>query len=388
VTNDDETNILIAFLAKRMGCSHTIARVRNPEYACQSDYLKNEMNIDLIVNPEQAMALSIQHYLIEGSSLHMEEFADGRIVLAEIHANALNNPMGMKLKDLDTRGKVVVATIVREGNVIIPDGETTITKTDLLYLAGEKLEILGFAARYGLKNKRKKISHVVVVGGGRIGYYLTESLTATGIRVTLIEIDRERCKYMAQHFEKTLVINADGTDLSLLKAENVFSADALVAVTGHDEENLILSLLAKQFGTASVITKVSRSNYIPIIEKLGVDAAINPVTLTAGHILRFILKGKVEAFSLLFGGMAEALEITIQPDANITKGSLQQLNLPKGIIIAAVFRENEVLIPNGSSHIQPGDRIVVFLRTSDMDHLEHFFYPRKHGMHSKLWNYS
>lgn len=386
VTGDDETNLLIAFLAKRLGCHRSLARVRNPEYASQSAYISGEMTIDLIVNPEEATAQAIQHYLLKEKNLHMNEFAGGKIVLAEIHATALEIPENRSLQSLNASGRVVVAAIVREGQMLIPDGESFIEKTDLLYLAGRKGDVEQFAAEYGLKQQNQRVRQVVVVGGGRIGYYLIKSLTESGIRVTCIEIDRERCKYLAQKCEKALILNADGTDLNLLKSEGVFSADALVAVTGHDEENLILSLMAKQFGTKSVATKVSRSSYIPILEKLGVDAVFNPVVLTAGQILRFILEGKVNSISLLFGGMAEAVEISVQPGAYITQKCLQQLKLPKGMIIAAILKEKEVVIPEGSSQVQPGDRVVVFLYTHLMDQLEAVFYPPRKGKDSGLWH--
>ncbi|MDW7678439.1 MAG: NAD-binding protein [Bacillota bacterium] len=226
-----------------------------------------------------------------------------------------------------------------------------------------------------------------MVGAGKLGTQLAKALCVRDNDVSVMDQNQQALNKMTTCLDvAALPLNA--VEMSSLKQAGVDKLDLAIAVTNDDETNiLILSLLAKQFGTASVVTKVSRSNYIPIIEKLGVDAAINPITLTAGNILRFILKGKVEALTLLFGGMAEALEITIQQDAYITQGSLQELNLPKGTIIAAVLKENEVVIPIGSSHIQPGDRIVVFLRTSDMDQLEHCFYPHKRGMRSELWNY-
>ena len=386
VTGDDETNLLIAFLSKRLGCQRVLARVRNPEYASQSAYISNEMTIDLIVNPEEATARAIQHYLLKEKNLHMNEFAGGKIVLAEVHANALTIPEKQTLHHFNDFGNVLVAAIARNGQVVIPDGDTFVEKTDLLYLAGKKVDVQHFVAEHGMKQRDHRMRWVVVVGGGRIGYYLTKSLTKLGIRVTCIEINPERCKYLAQKCEKALILNADGTDLNLLKSEGVFNADALVAVTGHDEENLILSLLAKQFGSEKAVTKVSRSSYIPILEKLGVDAAFNPVILTAGHVLRFILEGKVESLSLLLGGMAEAVEISIQPGASITQKSLQQLKLPKGMIIAAILKEDEVVIPVGTSQIQPGDRVVVFLHTHLMDQLETIFYPPRQGKENGLWH--
>lgn len=385
VTEKDETNMLIAFLAKRLGSQQSLARVRNPENAHQSAYIRAEMAIDYIINPEKATAQAIQHYLLIENNLHMEEFAQGKIVLANVHSNALKIKENQKFKDLNVSGRVVVAAIARKDQVMIPNGETIIEKTDLLYLSGTKTDVQDFVVENGMKQQDQRMKQVVVVGGGRIGYYLSKSLSEMGIRVTCIEIDRTRCKHLAQQLDNVLIINADGTDLNLLKSEGVFSSDALVAVTGHDEENLILSLLAKQFGTKTVVTKVSRSSYIPILENLGIDAAFNPSVLTTGNVLRTILKGKVEALSLLFGGMAEAAEIQVKKGAYITHGTLQQLKLPKGMIIAAILRDEEVLIPTGSSQVQPGDSVVVFLQTHLMDQLETIFYPADYVKNNGLW---
>lgn len=386
VTEDDETNLIIAFLAKKLGCRQTLARVRNPEYASQSPYFSEEMDIDLIVNPEKSIAQAIQHYLLKEKNFHMVEFAQGDIVLAEVHANAFVMPQKQKLKELSADGKVVPVAIAREGRVLIPDSEMFIEKTDLLYLAGKKESIQKLTLQYGINHHDHPVKQVVVIGGGRIGYYLTKSLADKGIRVTCIEIDRSRCKYLAQNCDKALIINADGTDLNLLKSEGVFSADALVPLTGHDEENLILSLLARQFGSKSVVTTVSRTSYIPILEKLGIDAAFDSTLLTASHVLHFILKEKLSSISLLLGGMAEVVEISVQPGAYITHKSLHQLKLPKGMVVGAILKAGEVIIPSGTTQVQPGDQVVVFLLSHLMDHLETIFYPAPQtGIKNGLW---
>jgi Trk K+ transport system NAD-binding subunit len=200
VTNDDETNMLISYFIKRLGCKHTIARVRNPEFASQSDYVSKEMEIDMIVNPDKATAEEMVCYLTD---------------------------------------------------------------------------------------RVKRLRHIVIVGGGRIGFFIMESFTALGVRVMVIEIDHQRCKQLARQYDKALIINGDGTDLNLLKGEEVYNQDAFISVTGHDEENLILSLLAKHIKSKIVLCSVSRNSYIPIIQKLGIDLALNPVTITADRIMRF-----------------------------------------------------------------------------------------------------
>ena len=388
VTDDDETNMLIAYLAKRMGCKAAIARVRNPEYSRQADFIKQEMQIDHIVNPDQATAMEIRNYLLREASMHIEDFAQGRIVMADMHANANCNVAGTKLKDLEVLDNVLIAAIAREGEIIIPHGETVIEETDVVYIIGESDDVTRFSTQCGIPVEEKVVENVVILGGGRIGYYLSEMLTEIGVNIKIIENDRERCKYLAQCFGDALIINGDGTDLSLLKEEAVFEADALVSLTGLDEENLLLSLLAKQFGMKRVVSKVSRPNYIPIIEKLGVDVAVNPVTITASEILRYVSGGKVASISLLLGGMAEAMEIIIQEESAVTKDKLQYLDLPKGIIIGAVLRNDQVIIPDGKTQILPGDRVVVFVLSSELSKIDKYFHPPRRGFFSELWNRS
>jgi trk system potassium uptake protein len=373
VTNDDETNLLIAFLSKRLGCTHTIARVRNLEFSTQSDYIEKAMDIDLIVNPEQATAYEIQQYLTEERSVHLDVFAGGKIVLADLHVHASSNLSGKTIDELIASGNFLISALGRNGEIMFPDNETMIRKTDVLYLVGEKEAVQQFSNQYGLLAKKNEIKNVVVVGGGMAGYYLSKSLSTLGIKVTLIEIDRERCKYLVNRLDKVLIQNADGTHLSFLKEENIFHADALAAVMTHDEENLILSLLAKQFGVHHVVTKVSQNHYIPIIEQLGINLAVSPGSITASKILSFINNEKTTSVSYLMDGAAEVHEILVYPGMNIMNGNLKSLKLPKGFIISAVLRGNDVLIPDESTCLRPGDLVIVFVHQNNKRYLKQYF---------------
>ncbi len=386
VTDDDETNMLIAFLSKRMGCKKSIARVRNPEYSRQSDFIKKEMEIDYIVNPELATSVEIIRYLMKGLPVHTEDFAHGKIVLADVKVQNLCEMAGQYVKNLNYEEKVLIAAVYRNGNVIIPHGETRIEETDVLYVIGEKDDVNSFTQRCGIPQDKKITKKVVILGGGRIGYYLADKLLKTGVQVKIIEESRDRCKYLAETLNNALIIHGDGTDINLLEEESIFEADALVSLTGLDEENLLLSLLAKQYHMKKVIAKVSRPNYIPIIEKLGVDVAVNPVTITASEILRFVQGGKVLSFSLLFGGKAEVTELIVQEKAYVTEKKLKDLELPRGLIIGSVLRNNKVIIPDGETVITAGDRVVIFATKDDSADFEKYFYPPKRGLLNELWN--
>ncbi len=385
VTGSDETNILVASMAKKMGCRKVIARVRNPEYADQVDFIKASMKLDHIVNPELATAKEIVKYLLKSQALYMEDFIKNKVGMVDFRVQDLKGLAGKKIKNLGLDEPILVVAISRNGEIIIPHGETDILAKDTIYLMGEKESINAFSKRYMGPREVRATRKVLLIGGGRITYYLANKLIENGVDVKIIEQDKERCEYLAENIKGGLIIYGDGTDVDLLNAENMGDMDALVSLTGLDEENLLIALLAKQCGVNKTIAKVSRTNYIPIIEQLGIDMAINSILITAGEILRFVRGGRVVSLSLLLGGQAEVLEIIAQEKSKIVGTRLADLGLPKGIIIAAVLHENKIVIPKGNSVIHPGDRVVVFCLQAEVVNLKKYFYTAKGGLINELW---
>ncbi|SHJ87686.1 trk system potassium uptake protein TrkA [Geosporobacter subterraneus DSM 17957] len=388
VTSSDETNMIICSMAKKLGCRRAIARIRNPEYAQQLDFFKNEMKIDHVVNPELAVSNEIIRYLLKRYALYTEEFAKGKVCMFDFSMNNLPDFIGKKLSELkDIQGMLIVA-IERDGEIIIPYGATTLEHNDTIYVIGKKDCISQLAKMCKGSIERKFVRRVMVLGGGKIGYYLAEKLMALGVHVKLIEQDKERCKYLSEHLPNTLVIHGDGTDINLLDEEDMASMDAFVGVTGFDEENLLMSLMAKQAGVEKVIAKVSRTNYVHVIEKLGIDVALNPVNITASEILKFIRGGRVVSVSLLLRGQAEVTEVIAKERMQIVGKPICELELPKGIIIGAIVRQGRVLIPDGRSVIQANDRLVIFCLQSEITALEMFLNPHRGGLLGELWNRS
>src|SRR5690554_3602445 len=284
VTDSDETNIVICLMAKKMGCARVIARVRNPEYANQIEFLKEEFGLDFIINPELEMAQALVRYLVDGSGLYMEQFAHGRVGLIEYSAANRPELAGKTLQELDVFRSILVVAISRDGEIIVPGGGTVIDEGDVLYLIGKQEDLRAFHSDYNtLKSQRlsEVPRDVMILGGGNAGFYLAQHLQRLGSAVKIVEQDADRCSYLAENLKDVLVIHGDGTDHDLLEEENLVDMDALVALTGLDEENLLLALLAKQHGIGKVVAKVSRSNFIPIIEQLGIDLALNPVLISA-----------------------------------------------------------------------------------------------------------
>jgi trk system potassium uptake protein TrkA len=213
----------------------------------------------------------------------------------------------------------------------------------------------------------------MILGGSRIGIQTALILAKLGINTKLIERDKERCEKIAEKLPHTLVINGDGTNIDLLKSEGIETIDGFVAVTGFDEDNLLVALLAKHLGTKKVIAKVDRTNYIPILEKIGVDAVVNPRMTTVSAILRFIRKGKIISLTLLKEGEAEVIELIVSPYSKIINKPLKKANLPQNSIIGAIVRKDEVIIPHGNDIIQPEDKIIIFALSSDIKKIEKIF---------------
>lgn len=386
VTDSDETNMIICSLAKKIGCPQTVARIRNPEYAQQLDFIKAEMGINHVVNPELATANEIIRYLLKSYTFYSGDYAKGKVSMIDFNIANLSDFVGKKIMDLEDMDGLLIVAISRNGEIIIPHGATTLQENDVIYVIGKKNSTNRLAEKYKASMNKKYIKKVMVLGGGKIGYYLTKKLTALGINVKLIERNKERCKYLSEQLDSGLIIHGDGTEINLLEEENLASMDAFIGVTGYDEENLLMTLMAKQAGVKKVIAKVSRPNYVHIIEKLGIDVALNPVNITASDILKFIRGGRVVSVSLLLGGQAEVTEVIASENLSIIGKPIAKLGLPKGIIIGAIVHQGKVIIPTGESVIQPNDRLVIFCLLSEIPALEAFFKPSKGGLFGELWN--
>lgn len=386
VTNSDETNVLICLMAKKLGCKRVAARVRNPEYANQIEFFKEQLELDFITNPELDTALDVARYILRGYTAHMESFAGGKVGLFDVPMQSLPQLVGKRLEEPDVFHQILVAALYRDGRVIIPSGQTELQRQDILYLIGRRETVTSFTKGLALLGERHITRKVMILGGGKAAFYLANRLLASGLVVKIIEQNEDRCNYLAESLKGALVICGDGTDLELLQDENLGEMDALVSFTGNDEENLMLALLGKQQGVPKVVAKVSRSNFVPIIEQLGIDRAVNPVLISAGEIARFIQGGQIASLSLLFGGQAEVVEIIVPDDAPIIGINLSEAKIPRGLIIGAIVRAGQVLIPGGRSQIEAHDRVIAFCLHTEIAALNRLFDPKRKGMWHEFWS--
>lgn len=371
VTDNDETNIVIASFAKKLGCRRVIARVRDPEHMNQLGFIKETMGIDSIVNPDLAITVEIYKYLAEKYTLSNGIFTSGKIALIEFPAKrypALQNLAIPQVKEV--LPNMLIAAISRNGKVIIPHGDDVIKPGDSLYVIGEKDQIIKLNDMVHEHGKYTNLQKVMIIGGGKTGFYLAEMLSEFGAAVKLVEKNLERCRYLSTHLNNVMVLHSDGTDLSLLEEENMNEMDAFVTATGYDEENLLLALTARQHGIDDVISKVSHESYKDLIERMGVDMVLNPLDITASNILRFIQGSKKIISSVLLQGQAEIMEIVAHSHMTMIGVPLSQLNLPDGVLIAAIHRGQQVIIPNGDTVIEWNDRVIILSLLSEIGDTE------------------
>lgn len=370
-TDKDEKNIVIASFAKQLGCTKVIARVRDPEHMDQMDFVRENMNIDFIINPDLAITTEIYKYLVEKYTLANGAFSSGKASLLEFKASKMPELVDINIKNVSSKlpGMLVVA-ISRKGKVIIPHGDTTILENDLIYVIGAKKDILNLNKTVREKGKYTNLQKVMIIGGGKTGLFLSKKLAEFNVSVKVIERDKERCYYLAERLENVIVLNGDGTDINLLKEENIDDMDAVVTATGFDEDNLLLALTAKNRGVEDVIAKISRGIYTDMVAQLGVDMALNPLDISVSYLLRLIKGKKKVVSSQLIQGQAEIMEVIVDSDMRIVKKSLKDLSLPEGSLIAAIHRGTELIIPNGDTVINYDDKVLFICLLSDLIELE------------------
>lgn len=366
----DELNMLSCLIAKRLGAKHTIARVRNPIYYQQIDILKEDLRLSMVINPEFAVANEIARNLILPAASKVETFAKGRIELVEFPVREGNPIIGNKLADIYSKFqiKILIGAIQRGKEVVIPDGEFVIEEGDKLHIVATHKEIAQFFAKIG--NGKRRVRNVLICGGGRVGFYLAKKLSGMGMSVKIIEHNHERCEDLCEELPNTTVIHGDATDHDLLLEEGVREADALVALTGVDEENIIMGLFAKKQGVQKIIAKVNEDSRAQMVEGLGIDSIVSAKTATADAIFSYVRARQnslsstnVESMYRLVDDRVEALEFVVREETKYTNISLKDLKIKPNNLIAYIGRKRQMIIPRGSDSIQVGDTVVVITKS-------------------------
>lgn len=376
-TSTDECNMLSCLIAKRIGARHTIARVRNPIYYKQIDLLKEDLHLSMSVNPELTVAGEVARLLLFPDANKIENFVKGRVELIEFPIMEESKLVGMSLAEMYNHFhvKVLVCAVERGEEVFIPDGEYIMRVGDKLHLAASHQEMGLFFKLLGYR--KMKIKRVLICGGGRVSYYLALQLCNLGMQVKIIEKDEAKCENLCERLPKATIICGDATDHDLLIEEGIQQTDAFVALTGMDEENIIMSLFAKSQNVTKIITKVNEDRRARMIEDFGLDSIVSAKTATADVIMSYVRARKnsqgsanVETMYRLVDGRVEALEFVVRKETRYTNKPLKELRLKKNNLIACIARKRKIIIPNGEDCIQVGDNVIVITMEKQVQDFE------------------
>ena len=376
-TASDETNMLCCLVAKRLGTQYAIARIRDPEYNESLNLLRHELDIDMAINPERATAQEISRLLRFPFANNIESFARGRVEMVEFRAQEHDAVVGRPLREIAAKvhgiPQVLYAAVERDGSVIIPGGDFVIEPGDRVHVAADVVTITEYFRFLGKNSLRVK--DVMILGGGRIGYYLAKMIAPMGVHVSLIEINEKKANRLSEALPDVNVIYGDGTDQELLEQEGLTQMDAFIALCDRDEENLMTGLFAARQGVPKVIVKNNRVAYADLINSLGLDSVVSPRSITCANILRYV-RGrvnsegtKVERLYRLMDGKAEALEFIARAGDPYIGIPLKDLRTRPGVLVAVIVRKGQVIVPFGNDHIEAGNSVVILSRDSGIKDL-------------------
>ena len=364
-TGSDELNILCCLFAKHMGTENTIARVRNQDYAGQSQFLRNDLGISMTVNPEYETANEISRIIRFPSSANLDSFAGGIVEIARVRIHSDNPLCDMPIHEIrkKTKAKVIICAVQRNDSVFIPSGDFVLHCDDVISITGTRAELSSFMKQTGVY--KQKIKNVMIVGGGRIAYYLAKLLSDTGRNIKLIELKDERCRHMSDMLDDVTVIHGDGTDQDILEEQCIDGQDALIALTGIDEENIIVSMYAESKGVNKVITKVNRHSY-SILNDIGLETVVSPQIVAGNLVTRYVRalhnsagNSQIQTLYKLVGGKVEAAEFIVPEDAGYLNIPFKELELMPNLLIGCIIRNGKIIFPGGDDVMKANDSVIV-----------------------------
>ncbi|MCD7828074.1 MAG: Trk system potassium transporter TrkA [Clostridiales bacterium] len=376
VTGSDELNLLSCFIAGKMGAAHTIARIRNPEYNEKSlGFVRQQLGLSMAINPEMLTAKELFNILKFPSAVKIETFSRRNIEMVEIRIKDGSPLDGMKLCDLRIKYKstVLVCVVQRKDQIYIPDGNFVLKSGDKIGLTATPAEIQKFLKALGVLEKQAR--SIMILGGSRTAYYLSKMLSTIGNSVKIIEQDSQRCLELSDALPKAVVIHGDGAKQELLNEEGINSVDAFVALTGMDEENILISVFASMQNVPKVVSKINRDELAALAEKMGLDCIVSPRQITADIIVQYAralqnsMGSSVETLYKLMDGRVEALEFNVRSYTKFTGKPLKDLKFKSNVIIAGIVRKNKIIIPFGDDVILEGDRVVVIAKEQRLNDL-------------------
>ncbi len=372
-TSSDETNILCAIVAKKLGATDTIARVRTPEYF--KIFKGQDLSLSMMINPEYETALSIARVLRFNSAIKIEPFADNKVDIVCLKVTKETGLINLELKNLGGKfgKKVLVCVVERNGQVFIPDGNFILKENDNIYVTASTKNLTSF---FKAVSGEKRSKSVMIIGGNQIAFYLAKELEKRNIAVKIIESDKKRCKELAEMLKEAVIIHGEGTDQELLETEGLKHTDAVVALLDLDEQNIIVSMFAKSLGVPKVVTRVDKEAYYSILKESSIDTFVSAKTVTADQIVRYTRaksaskkESEINKLYHVVNDTTEVVEFTVA-DSFMGRGvPLKDLKLEKNVLIATIVRDDEVIIPSGGDSIESGDIVLVVTTNDDVENL-------------------
>ena len=376
VTASDELNLLCCTVAKQVGDCAAIARVRTPDYSKEAGYLREKLGLTMIINPELEASLETARILYLPTALEVNSFAHGQAEIVKFKIPEENLLDGMTIATLgkSITNEILICAIEREGEVYIPGGNFQMAKNDIVSFVAPRRHIRSFLKKIGFKTKQVK--DAMIVGGGKASYYLAKQLIAMGIDVKIIEQNKERCEELSILLPEAIIINGDGTDEEVLREEGIEYAQAFIPLTDIDEENIMLTLHAKQVSNAKLITKINRSTFKYVISKLDLGSVIYPRYITSEAIIAYVRAKKnstnsnIETLYHMFDNRAEAIEFRVDEPSSVTGIPLKDLMLKNDLLVSFIYRNGKVQIPSGLDTIEVGDTVMIVTTHTGLDNIQ------------------
>lgn len=383
VTGSDELNLLCCLIAKRAGNCQTIARVRNPEYSEEIGFVKGALGLAMTINPEFAAAQEIARVLRFPSAIKIDTFAKGRVEMLKFRVPGESRLNGMLVMNIAPKlgADVLVCAVERDGEIFIPKGDFRLQEKDVVSIIAGPKKASDFFKKIGIETHQVK--DTMIVGGGDTGYYLAKLLQPMGIGIKLIEQNEERCNLLSELLPKAQIIHADGSEQIVLIEEGVGQAEAFVALTNIDEENVMLSLFARSQTSGKIATKINRMDFDRVIKELDLDTTVYPKKITALYILQFVRAMKnsigcnVETMYRILDDKAEALEFVVKESSELPGIPLEKLKIKENTLVACIIRGRQIIIPRGKDEMRVGDSVVVVTTTLGLKDIRDVISVRK-----------
>lgn len=365
VTESDELNLLCCTVAKRVSDCSAIARVRTPDYSKEVGYLREKLGLAMIINPDLESAKEVARIMYLPTALEVNSFAHGQAEMVKFKIPSNNILTNLPISQLGkvSSHKVLICAIERDGQVYIPSGNFVMQEGDIVSFVANRTVSKKFLDAIGFNTRQVKST--MIIGGGTSAQYLAEQLIHAGVSVKIIEKDKERCEELSLLLPKAIIINGDGTDEELLREEGILTVSSFIALTGIDEENIMLTLFARQVSDAKVVTKINHITFKEVINNLDLGSVIYPRYITSEAIIAYArakknsLGSNIETLYHMFDSQVEAIEFRVQNDSKITNIPLMDLSLKHNLLISFINRNGSILIPSGQDCIKVGDTVMI-----------------------------